>query len=283
MKLHWSNKTGLLVGLALIAATNAIALAGVAYNRSGETESALALTERELPVVNWSWPDNDNSSIDLRLQWRVKQTYSPDHDYGRWSDDWLSEEQLRSLGFNTSLPAQMYDELPRHPRDPSKMVFFALEYDGPAYQEALEQHRKRVEHLTELATRNAGDPTFEARLKGVREVLANEEESASRLFVIDASLDRDELRKRYPDRTRYAILRGRLSTHVAGEPGKQRIAAGRPELAIEHIRVPHSYRALVEPLRDGRRYSYNEVPPRFSATVNVGRRLEPWIVSMHGI
>jgi hypothetical protein len=283
MKLDWSNKTALLVGLALIAVTNAIALAGVAYNRSGEPDSALTLTERELQVVNWSWPDNDNSSIDLRLQWRVKETYTQDHDYGHWSDDWLSDEQLRSLGFDTSLPAETYDGFDRHPRDPSKTVFFALEYDGPAYQEALKERRRRVEYLTELAARNADDPEFEERLKGVRRALANEEESASRLFVVDASLDEDELRKRYPDRAHYAILRGRLNTYVAGEKGKRRIAAGPPELDIEQIRVPHSFRTLIEPLRDRTRYTYNEGPPRFSATVNVGRRLEPWIVTMQEI
>jgi hypothetical protein len=283
MKLQWSNKTGLLVGLALIAVTNAIALGAVGYNRSGEAESALTLTERELQVVNWSWPDNDNSSIDLRLQWRVKETYSQDYDYGHWSDDWLTEEQLRSLGFNISRPAETYDGLARHPRDPSKVVFFALEYDGPAYQAALEQRRNRVEYLTELAARNAEDPTFAERLKGVRKALVNEEENASRLFIVDANLAQHELRKRYPDRTRYAILRGRLSTHVAGEPGKQRIAAGPPELDIEQIRVPHSFRALLEPLRDRTRYTYNQGPPRFSATINVGRKLEPWIVTMQGM
>ena len=283
MKLQWSNKTGLLVGLALIAVTNAIALGGVAYNRSGEAESALTLTERELQVVNWSWPDNHNSSIDLRLQWRVKETYSQDHDYGHWSDDWLNEEQLRSLGFDTALPEQTYDGVARHRRDPSKAVFFALEYDGPAYQEALEQRRKRVEYLTELTARNAEDSSFEERLKVVRKALADEEGSASRLFIVDASLDQDALRTRYPDRTRYAILRGRLSTYVSGEVGKQRIAVGPPELDIEQIRVPHSYRTLAEPLRDRTRYTHNEGPPRFSATLHVGRRLEPWIVSMQGI
>jgi hypothetical protein len=280
MKMQRSKSRGLLVGLALIAVTNAIALGGVAFNRSGEPESVLTLTERELQVINWSWPDNDNSSIDLRLQWRVKEAYSQDHDYGHWSNDWLSEEQLRSLGFDTSLPAETYEAVDRR-REPSKKVFFALEYDGPAYQEALEQRRKRVEYLTQLAARNAEDAT--ERLKGARKVLADEQESASRLFIVDASLDADELRERYPDRTRYAILHGRLRTHVTGEIGKRRVAAGPPELDIEQIRVPHSYRTFVEPLRDRTRYTYNDNPPRFSTTLKVGRRLEPWIVSMQGI
>ena len=208
MKLHWSNKKALLAGLALILVTNAIALTGVAYNRSGDAESALRMTERELQVVTWSWPDNDNSSVDLRLAWRVRQTYSSEQDYGYWRDDWLTEEQLRSLGFDISLPAEMEAAHERHRRDLPKTVFLALEYDGPAYQEALGQRRKRVEQATELAGRNVGDETFAERLKAARNALVDEQISASRLFVVDASLDREALRKRYPDRTRYSILRG---------------------------------------------------------------------------
>jgi Domain of unknown function (DUF4824) len=276
VKLHWSNRTGLLVGLALIVITNVIALSGVAYNRSGEAQGALALTERELPIVIWSWPDNDNSSVDLRLEWRVRETYSSTEDYG--SEDWLTEEQLRSLGFDVTPPTETDETLGRE--DASRPVFLALEYDGPAYQDALEQRRKRVERATGLAARNVGDAAFEEQLEAARKALANEEEYASRLFVIDASLDPEVLRQRYSDRTRYSIVRGRLRTHVAGSPGKLRIAASPPELDIEQIRVPHPYRSLVEPLRERRPYTFDEHAPRFVATVNFGRRLEPWIVQM---
>jgi hypothetical protein len=285
VKFQWSNKTGLLAGLALIIVTNAIALGGVAYNRSGEAESVLKLTERELPIVNWTWPDNDNSSIDLRLDWRVRQSYSPDSDYRYWGNDWLSQEQLRALGFDTSLPVETDEAFERTRREVPKTVFLVLEYDGPAYQEALEQSRERVEQATELAARNAGDARFEEQLKDAREALADEEDSASRLFIVDASLDPEALRERYPDRARYSIVRGRVGTHVVGEPGKHRIAATPPDLDIDQIRVPQAYRTLVEPLRDRRHYVYNfnKGPPRFSATVNFGRRLEPWIVQMQSI
>ncbi|MFL6653087.1 MAG: DUF4824 family protein, partial [Sulfurifustaceae bacterium] len=50
----WSRKRTLLAGIALIAATNAVALVGVAYNRSGEPSSVLKLTEREL-ALPYSW------------------------------------------------------------------------------------------------------------------------------------------------------------------------------------------------------------------------------------
>jgi hypothetical protein len=56
-------------------------------------------------------------------------------------------------------------------------------------------------------------------------------------------------------------------------------------LDIAQIRVPHSYLGLIEPLKDRSRSQYDDQqnPPRFAATVNIGRRLEPWIVTMQGI
>lgn len=285
MKLQWSNKVALLVGLAVIAVTNAIALSGVAYNRSGEAESTLALTERELRIMHWSWPDNDNSSIDLQLEVRTRHLYSIEQQYEQWRGDWLREEQLRELGFDTALAVDTDEALARRRRDSSKAVFLALEYDGPAYREALEQRHQVVKRAMDLVARNEGDEQFQRQLAHAREELANEEESASRLFVVDASLDPRVLRDRYADRTRYAIVRGRVWTHVLGEPGQRRIAAAPPEVSIASIRVPYPFRDFAESLRGEGRYSYyrDGRPPRFSAAVNFGRRLEPWIAQMQSL
>ncbi len=285
MKFRGSNKAALLVGLAVIAVTNAIALSGVAYNRSGEPESTLALTERELRIMDWSWPDNDNSSIDLRLDVRTRHLYSNGMEYEQWRGDWLSDEQLRALGFDTALAVDTDEALARRRRDPSKAVFLALEYDGPAYQEALTQRHRAVKRARDLVARSGGDEQFELQLASALETLQNEEESASRLFVVDASLDPQVLRDRYPDRTRYAIVRGRVGTHILGEPGQRRIAAAPPEVTIEIIRVPYPYRALAESLVSEQGYSYYSRgrPPRFSASLNFGRRLEPWIAQMQSL
>ncbi|MGH8649482.1 MAG: DUF4824 family protein, partial [Burkholderiales bacterium] len=48
MTLTWPRGRTLAAGIVLIALTNAIALGGVAWNRSGEPESVLKLTQREL-------------------------------------------------------------------------------------------------------------------------------------------------------------------------------------------------------------------------------------------
>ncbi len=45
-----SNTKILIAGLGIIIATNVIALAGVAYNRPGQPEATIELTERELAM-----------------------------------------------------------------------------------------------------------------------------------------------------------------------------------------------------------------------------------------
>lgn len=285
MKLRWSSRTALLSAIAVIAVANAIALGGAAYNRSGEPESTLELTERELQILRWSWPDNENSSIDLHLSVRTRHLYSIDMQYEQWRGDWLTQQQLRELGFDTALAVDTDEALARRRRDPSKEVFLALEYDGPAYQEALEQRRRAVERAKDLVARNPDDERFEHQLASAREMLAYEEESESRLFAVDASLDAQVLRERYPDRARYAVVRGRVWTHVIGEPGQRRIAAAPPDVSIETIRVPYPYRVFAESMRSeqGDSYYRRGQPPRFAATVNFGRRLEPWIAKMESL
>ena len=69
--MRWSRAHTLIAGAALIVLTNAIALVGVAYNRSGEPDSTLTLTRRELQMSYRWWRDRENSGIALRLLWRM--------------------------------------------------------------------------------------------------------------------------------------------------------------------------------------------------------------------
>ena len=62
----WSRRHTLIAGIALIALTNAVALIGVWYNRSGEPESALRLTQRELAPPYWRGVDRESGGLELR-------------------------------------------------------------------------------------------------------------------------------------------------------------------------------------------------------------------------
>jgi hypothetical protein len=271
----------LLVGLALIVLTNAVVLAGVAYNRSGEPESVLRLTERELRLYNWNWPANENSSIDVHLSWRVARAESDGDDiYGGWQGalSWLKPAQLAELGFDVvgDLESEAGAEHVR--KQPSRRAWVVLEQDGPAYQASIERARQRFERATALASANAGDNEFQERLNIERAALEREEARETRLFVVDVGRDENALRAQYPDRQRYAIVNGRLSLMIEGKPGRSRLTAQVTQLDVDEIRVPHMYRELVEPLVQSTYTS--DRAPRFAATVNFGRRFEPWIVDL---
>ncbi len=278
MKLVFSRTRALLAGVALIVLTNAVVLAGVAYNRSGEPESVLKLTERELRVRNWSWPENENSSIDVHLTWRVARFVSADEEYPTWYQGlvWLEPSQLADLGFEVPSDLESEEGRQRAQRQPSRRAWVVLEYDGPAYQAELEHAREELARAEELAAANPGDREFETRLSTARHAMDREEKFETRLFVVDVGRDEAALRAKYPDRQQYAIVNGRLRAIVDHRSGRRRMIVGVDDLDVDAIRVPHTYRALVEPIAQFRQ-GYYEREPRFSATVKFGRRFEPWI------
>lgn len=284
MKFQWSRTRALLIGVALIVVTNAVVLAGVAYNRSGEPEAVLRLTERELRLSYWSWPENENSSIDLQLSWRVARTQHEPIGYMYGGLDWLQPAQLQELGFDVSGDMQSSEDAQRVSRQPSRSVWVALEYDGPAYQASLEQARAALERATALAEANAGEEEFKERLKAAQAELEREKRTDSRLFIVDVGLDPDALRARHPNRQQYVMVRGRLRISILGPEGQQRPVAHVYDLDVDAIRVPYDYRDIVEPLTrtDDATY-YDRREPRFQATVNFGRRFEPWIVDVQSL
>ena len=101
------------LGLGLILASNAIAPAGVWYNRSGEPQAQLQLSEREIQLPYDSWlRGEENSGLRLQLAWREADA--------TWS--WLDEAKLRELGFAPS-------DLGRGAERP---LWLVLELDGPS-------------------------------------------------------------------------------------------------------------------------------------------------------
>jgi hypothetical protein len=272
MKINWSKPRAMIAAAALVLVSNALALGGVAYNRGGEPDSVLQLTERELPIQRWSWPDNENSAVHLQLYWRVPRTYGA----GYWEHEieWLTPEQLRELGFDTPPLKAAAEELDRYGRQTAREVFFALEYDGPAYRAAVEQCHKQLRAAQAEWAAALLNKELKERVESATKEVEREENHASRLFVVAAGVDAETLRKRYPDRKHYAIVRGLLDVYVSGD----RLVARARDLSTDAIRVPHVYRTVVEPyLADATTY-VTDHNPRYTATVHFGRRLEPWIV-----
>ena len=279
----WSRKHSLIAGLGLIALTNAIALFGVVYNRSGGPEATLRLTQRELQVPYRWYGNRENSGLALSLVWRVLNERSPEVQiYGYvgtgGTPAWLDKAKMEALGFDVSAPAA-YSDLRRqirYEKQLSREVLLVLEMDGPAYRRSLELATQYLAREEAKLASNPGDTGLGTRVKNVREALERETSGNSRLFVVDAGLEASELRAKYPDTSRHAIVRGqvRLVSFAAPTGGIGNIRG----LSIESINVPFALRDVF-----GGAAQVVEVDQRnrapFEATVAFGKRFEPWITA----
>jgi hypothetical protein len=272
--MNWGQRHTLAAGLALIAATNAVVLAGVAYNRSGEAEAQLRLTDRELsPPYSWGFA-KENSGLAMQLKWSLPVAPSSRGDAddspsaSRWgAPGWLDRAKLIELGFDVARIERTDDE--RSPEPLPRDVFLVLEMDGAAHREALARAERRVAALQARAAADPQDSNARNALGWAGKALDDVRNKESRLFVVDAGLDPARLRAKYSDRTRYAIVGGRVSVSRAyGYKRRPASLTGSVEqLNVDEINVPVELRPAVGPDK------------AFEASVAFGRRLEPWFAS----
>lgn len=255
----------LLAGVALILLINAFALAGVWYNRSGEPESRLALSERELDGMP-AGLRKENSGLSLQLRWRLPTAAGEDATYYHRR---LNEAQMRQLGF----AAQNADDCqPRCRRQAQREVLVVLELDGPAYREELRHQQERVEQARQALAALPEDKQLRERVEQQSRQLEDRERD-TRLYAVDFGLDRDALRQRYPDRSRYAIVPGLVRPNHWSN--SQPLHGYLSQLSIEQINVPRRWhRALADMPSRPRDKS---TTPGYRIEVAFGQRLEPWI------
>jgi hypothetical protein len=283
--MKWSRTHTLVAGLALILTTNAVALIGMVYNRSHEPESTLKLTQRELHLpYEWGFRQ-ENSGISLSLQRRVlAEQDNTLHGMGRSytgfgnAPNWLNKSKLAALGFDVSEPEDSHRARPHYDKLLPKEVLLVLELDGPAYRAALEDAQKHLQKEEALLKANAGKKEFEVRAKNAKQELYQEERIYSRLFVIDAGLDIASLRVQYPDRKRYAILRGQIQPYLVENNRKTRLVGYITGLSVSRINVPARYREIFESMQENAQTNeYGVAASPFEVSVAFGKRLEPWI------
>jgi hypothetical protein len=287
--IKWTRTHKLVAGTVLILVTNAVALLGVAYNR-GEAESTLTLTQRELHLP-YSWGfKNENSGIALELQWRTLAEEREDiNGLGRGysgfgsAPDWLDKAKLTALGFDVSKPEDTPQGRIHYDKLLSKEVLLVLELDGPAYRTALERMQQHGQKEAALLDANPGKKEFEERAKNAKRTLYQEERINSRLFVIDAGLDAAGLRASYPDRHRYAIVRGQIQPRLVEIKRKPKLTAYISSVSITRVNVPALHRRIFEPLLESARTNqYDAVVTPYQVSVAFGKRLEPWITEATG-
>jgi hypothetical protein len=88
------------------------------------------------------------------------------------------------------------------------------------------------------------------------------------LFLVDAGLDYESLRARYPDKSRYAIVRGKVRVDRWLVKNKGSLNGFVSQLSVPALNVPVELRGVLG--RDASGYT---------TTVAFGQRLEPWFAA----
>lgn len=249
------------LGAGLILATNAVVLGGVAYNRSGEPQSRLQLSERELQVERSQWmQDSENSGLVLHLDHQV-------------ADGWVNAQKLQSLGFAVWRQGELETWSERKELD----ALVVLELDGPAFQTVRAAAQAELIEAQKGVQQLPQDTRSQDALESAQYEVERLATTATRLYVVDAGTDAAALRQRYPDRTRYALSRAHLRYYVRYSAENSDIAGY--ELLVEpvDINVPSQHRAVFS----GWTWrSWGEVAVnRVRLDLAFGQRFEPWIIA----
>ena len=288
------KKYGLISAIALIVLTNVVVLAGVAYNRSGEPDATVTLTERELHWKNSrSWSDREDSGLSLLLRWNM-----PGHFNYAWKPEessWLNEEKLMELGFDTSYPLDEKTAGRFYNRQLPIQAYVVLEYNGNAYQNWRKQVRKEISNKQQDLLKEK-DRNKKKGLENSVRSMEQELVTQSRLFTIDAGRDGPILRKQYPDRSKYIITPAEfiIQRHYVSKNkddpkshGKWYLGGWVRNILIKEIHITSDYRSFFISGIKTRTNSYlprdkslSNLEPRYQVTLNYGKRYEPWVVDV---
>lgn len=245
----------LAAGAGLIAAINAFALGGAWYNRQGEPDSVLVLTERELSRIGGR-AASENSGMALRLRWEM-----------------LANEEQRSVFSAAQMQQAGFDSREHNcKRRLEHRVLVALELDGSAYRTELARRRKALETETQAAAKAPGDPR---QVNAVERAQRELERTlhGSRLFVMDIDEDYDALRQRWPDRRRHLIVPGRVRpSHDCTEQ-----TGVLTDILVDQINVPHSLHQALAALPSGYTRPSTAAADQYRLEIAFGQRLEPWL------
>ncbi len=230
----------------------------------------VTLTERELHLERTS--DRD-SALKLRLETVTNQS--------SWLGEnqplsWRTPAKLATLGFRCGEPTDGSKMTTQSCRL-ARRAFVAFEYNGPAWQRVVEAlHGRRAASL-QAANTPAPDATAAA------ERLERQIKYGSRLVAVDASADPGALRRAYPNRQRYlilpAVMRAWVSVDRRTNLSAGPVANATFELLASMLIAPAEFGDRLRK-EDASGWGSLQREPRFAVTLAVGRRYEPWIVSI---
>lgn len=289
--MNW-RRLGASVGLLVL--TNAVVLAGVAYNRSGEPEVEITLTERELPVALGTFGGRDeDTGLALHLRWQSpnRRWHSDRHESG---PTWFDQAKLEALGYDCSIPLSDPDASLHYDRQLPREVYVVLEYGGHAWADWLKEWER---DLAFTAVQVSTGKDSQKDLDRHREVYERLPKTAARLVAIDVGNDAGQLRQRYSEPHRFIIARAQVRLALVRE-GKSESGERYPaslrghvtHLLTDDIHVPYEWQSELTGITEGKSiyknfwnsFDWQAEPkePRYEVTLRYGKRHEPWITAV---
>jgi len=287
----------LTAGCLLVLTVNLVILGLVGSNRRGEPTAELTLTSRELALPAARQDEGTGLELFLMLTDQppgaVRRTARLRHyELPPVEHAWLDRARLRELGFRVKLEPNHPEAAHLYSQAMPRPVYIVVEYDGEAWARWLADREEDVRRLRRQLKAGAEKP---GHLADAEAVLDLDRTLRSRLFPVDVGLDADLLRERYVDRERYAVMAGLIRPTVIqpddGEPFLSgtvvRPVVGRVHVSrdlgprIEAYLPDESWEQIeVRERREAESGWPSPAPPRYRATLAVGRRSEPWLVGI---
>jgi len=242
------KRVGMIVALALILLVNVIILAGVRYNRGGEPDAVVTLTERELHL---GARDKENSGVSLQLELQSN--------HNKWSESspWFDRKKLQEVGFACNLPIDTKEAEQYYQKQLPRQSYVVLEYEGQAWDDWQVAQKKQ---LMELETQVSEGQKKKELLDSMRKRFNWEMVGGSRLFSVDVGNDPAKLRQRYPEQKKYIITPAqvRLRLLAADETGKLRkpvLSGYVDEILTATINVPRDRQGVLAFLKPEEKFS----------------------------
>lgn len=272
--MNWTRTHALACGVGLILLVNAVALGGVAWNRSGEPDSVLPLSQREL-LRNSDWY-KENSGLSLRLRWRTPSRDEEARQHNRGWQPSLDGQKMAELGF--AMPAQVDDDSARRfGRQQSRDALLVLELNGPLHEREVQLTRKRLDAARQAADAAPQNARLADERDFIRRELDSEEKTDTRLLLKDVGLDLQTLRARYPDRQRYLIVHGQVRPVSNYYQHIWTLGGTASSIGTDSLNVPYQWRERLDQITAQPHRAADGRAQPFVAEVAFGRRLEPWI------
>ncbi|MGA3236794.1 MAG: DUF4824 family protein [Bryobacteraceae bacterium] len=260
------KRASLIIAVSIVLAANALALFHAARNRAGNPEAEMTLTNRELRYFDQSAIDDD-SGVTLHLQWTDPNILSNPELEDR--PNWFDRQKLQALGFDCGVDPGSPDAARLYQRQRPRQAFVALDYDGAAWHQLLQEHEEAL-----AKRRVTPEPDDSAGFSAVM----------SHLVAIDADLDPVKLRARHPDRRTVLILPAVVAvtldrlTYYGVKSASERPPriSGRIQELPSSIHVPRPFSDEFRRPDQSQRKLFNN----YTVSLRYGSSLEPWVTGV---